>query len=75
MPRPKNSKNRPKFCGVKLSLLCQYLNPDVIIPVSAKFVEALTEGNKQITFETLSNETAEKMRAKTESAIEFTVIN
>lgn len=41
MPRPLNSKNKPKFVYVSIKHLCERLKDDAMVPVDKDYIHAL----------------------------------
>jgi len=67
--RTLGAKNKPKFGSIKLSLLCGYLQPDSLIPVDIKFLQAIKSANGAINFESIKECPTETKEDKIEMLI------
>lgn len=73
MGRTKNATNRPRFGKIKLSQLCNLLNPDTQVPIDLKFLQALASTNSAISFEEIQESKPIK-KSESSEKIEFTLI-
>lgn len=71
MSRPKNSKNRPTYGLVKLSVLCEILNSETNIPVSLKFLDSLAMIHPGLKFNELPTHSKPEKPVTVSDSIEY----